>query len=449
MILFYCLNLLPNALMPNTELVKKNLDLTVTASASLPEAPENFEGNIESTCENCHLPLNGPFCGHCGQQAESTLKYFWVVILHLLDDIFSFDSRAARTLLPLVTRPAFLTNEYFAGRRVHYVPPLRLYLFISIIFFITLKFFVASENNNILNVNDNQTVITEIKNHIELLKKKQLSAKEKENQNVDELLKVSADLAKFSTILSDISQDYSVDGNNDLIKMTRRLADIELEQIYDEDILEGEDKDRYDQLISNITKIKNGEKIDPIKKSVTFGNNSDGSFTFDFLSDDSNKKLDAFSKTLAEKAEKAILSDTGPLVQEAIGKLPQLMFILLPIFALLLKIMFLFSKRLYMEHLTVALHSHSFIFFTVLLVELLDVFEDYSKKALPSITFTINMIAIALIVWVPIYLFIMQKRVYKQGYILTFIKYLFIGSAYMMLIGFTGVIAFIWGLTDI
>ena len=92
-------------------------------------------------CENCHLPLNGPFCANCGQEADSTLKYFWVVIMHLLDDIFSFDSRASRTLWPLVTRPAFLTNEYFSGRRVHYVPPIRLYLFISIVFFITLKFF--------------------------------------------------------------------------------------------------------------------------------------------------------------------------------------------------------------------------------------------------------------------------------------------------------------------
>jgi len=447
MILFYCLYLPLNAFMPKTELVKKNVDVTVTSS--LPEVPENLDGAIESACENCHLPLSGPFCGHCGQQAESTLKYFWVVIMHLLDDIFSFDSRAARTLLPLVARPAFLTNEYFAGRRVHYVPPLRLYLFISIIFFITLKFIVAGENNNILNVNDNHTVITQIKDHIEILKEKQLSAQNQKVPDVDELLKTSTDLAKFSTLLTDISQDYTLDENADLINMTRRLAGFELSLVNDEDLLEGEDKEDYEQLISNIAKVKNGEKIAPLKKSVTFGNNPDGSFTFDFLSDDSNKKLDAFAKTLAEKAEKAILSDTAPLVQEAIGKLPQLMFILLPIFALLLKIMFLLSKRLYMEHLTVALHSHSFIFFAILLIELLDVFKDYSKSAFPSITFTINMIAIALIVWVPIYLFIMQKRVYKQGYIFTFIKYQFIGIAYMMLIGFTGVIAFIWGLTDI
>jgi hypothetical protein len=433
--------------MPNTDLVEKNTDMAVTSS--LPKAPDDFKNNDEAVCENCKIALKGPFCGQCGQQAESTLKYFWLVIMHLLDDILSFDSRAARTIFPLVTRPGFLTNEYFAGRRVHYVPPLRLYLFISIVFFITLKFFVTADNSNILNVSDNQTLITKIKGHITLLNEKKLNVKEQKNLSNDEEIKISNELAKFTTLLTDMNQDYSVEKNKDLIKMTRALANLEFEKIDDEEPLKGRDKELHSQLMTKIAKIKNGEKVKPLRDSVTFGNNPDGSFTFDFLSDDTNKKLDAFAKELAKKAETAFQSDTTPLVQEAIGKLPQLMFILLPIFALLLKIMFLFSKRLYMEHLTVALHSHSFIFFTVLLVELLDVFSDYSETTISSLTGTIDFIAAALMIWLPVYLFIMQKRIYKQGYFVTFLKYSFIGIIYMMLIGFTGVIAFIWGLTDI
>jgi len=433
--------------MPKTHLVQKDTDMATTSS--LPKAPDDFESVEDSTCENCHQPINGPFCAQCGQQAESTLKYFWIVIMHLLDDIFSFDSRALRTLFPLAVRPGFLTNEYFAGRRVHYVPPLRLYLFISIIFFITLQFFVATENNNILNVNDNKSVITKIKSHIKSLKEEQVIAKAQQDQNIDESLRISAELAKFSTLLADMNQDYTIKENIDLIKMTRVLADLELEKIDDENNLIDIDKKRYDELTANIAKIKNGETIEAIKKEVSFENNADGSFTFDFLSDENNKKLDDFTKKLADKAEKAFLSDTAPLVQEAIEKLPQLMFILLPIFALLLKIMFIFSKRLYLEHLTVALHSHSFIFFTILLVEILDVFYDYSETALPSLSGIIELATKALLIWIPIYLFIMQKRVYKQGYFLTTLKFLFIGSTYMLLIGFTAVIAFIWGLTDI
>jgi hypothetical protein len=433
--------------MQNNELVEKNSD--VAFNAFLPDKPEHFKVSDDHQCENCHQPLAGPFCAQCGQQAESTLKYFWVVILHLLDDIFSFDSRAARTILPLLTRPGFLTNEYIAGKRVHYVPPLRLYLFVSIVFFITLKFFVLNDNNNILNVNDNQTSITMVKDHLALLEENKRRAIETIPINNDKLLVITNDIAKFSTFFSDINKDISLNKNKLLIDMTKKLVDLELRQFNDGQPLEGKKKERYELLTSNIIKIKNGEELDKKVSPVVISNNADGTLTFDFLSEDSNKKLNTFTESLTKKAEKAFHSDTSPLVQEIIGKLPQLMFILLPLFAILLKIMFIFSKRLYMEHLTVALHSHSFIFFTILLVELLDVFSDYSESAIPGLTGTIEFASKALLLWIPIYLFIMQRRVYKQGYLFTFIKYTVIGSAYMVLITLTGVIAFIWGLTDI
>ena len=38
------------------------------------------------------------------------------------------------------------------------------------------------------------------------------------------------------------------------------------------------------------------------------------------------------------------------------------MFVLIPLFALLLKLFYVFRRRLYMEHLIVALHSHAFLF---------------------------------------------------------------------------------------
>jgi hypothetical protein len=441
--------------MTNTELIDKNVDAAITSS--MPDAPEHFEKTIKSskkkatktTCENCHKPLSGPFCGQCGQQAESTLKYFWVVIMHLLDDIFSFDSRAARTIFPLIVRPGFLTNEYFAGRRVHYVPPLRLYLFISIVFFIVLQFVVSTEGNNALSINNNQAVITQLKEHINTLKDKQLSAQAQKTNNIDEQVRLSSEISKYSTLLNDINKDYSIDDNKKLIDMTRKLAELELQQFNDSKPLSGHKKERFELLTSNILKVKSGEKVDKVENIVISSDDDAVDISFNFLSEQSNKKLSDFSKKLIKKAEKAFHSDTSPLIKEVISKLPQLMFILLPLFAGLLKVMFLFSKRLYMEHLTVALHSHSFIFFTILLVELLNTLYDYSETAFPLISSTIEHTVTALLVWLPIYLFMMQKRVYKQGYFFTFIKYTFIGSAYMLLIMLTGVIAFVWGLTDI
>jgi len=428
---------------PTTDLVeKKPTSDVVIPPLSGSEVDNKAVSNTEiKSCENCHQALNGPFCANCGQSTDSTLKYFWVVILHLLDDIFSFDSRASRTLFPLITRPAFLTNEYFAGRRVHYVPPLRLYLFISIVFFITLKYFVAAEDGNPININNKQALITQVKSHIEQLKTEQSTLQKTTLENVEKVTQLTADITKFSNYLADLNREYTSGQNKQIIKLTRKLVELEFDNV--KESLSDKDQAKFDELIAQRLKVLNG---DIISDELTIGNNEDGTITFDFLSDESNKKLTEFSKELTEKAEKAFNSDTGPLVEQVIGKLPQLMFILLPLFAVLLKIMFIFSKRLYMEHLTVALHSHSFIFITVLLSEMLDLLDNYLVETSPGFANFFGVVAGALLFWIPIYLFLMQKRVYKQGVFFTLVKFSIIGTIYSLMITVTALIAMIWGI---
>lgn len=389
------------------------------------------------TCENCHAKVQGMYCSQCGQSIESTLRYFWSVILHLLDDIFSFDSRASRTLFPLLFRPAFLTNEYIAGRRVHYVPPLRLYLFISIVFFLSLKFFAVDENIGAFNVGNSESSTIKITEHIAALQI------QKEKASLEELANIESNIKKYAQYKNDLTNQKSL-----AIKgLTDKLVILEFEKIREAEKFTDSKQQKIDELKDNITKLKNGEKTDFSPDKVTFGNNEDGSLTLDFLSEDTNKKLDDFSKLLTKKAEKAFTEDPTPLIKEAIEKLPQLMFILLPLFAALLKIMFIFSKRLYLEHLTVALHSHSFIFFSILLVELIGFAKQYSANY-PLIIDIAELLEVVIVIWIPIYLYLMQKRVYKQGVLLTTVKYSVIGLSYMFMIGVTGTIAFIWGLAS-
>ena len=427
--------------MPTNELIETE-PAAETAVVSTVEIKE---------CENCHQPLNGPYCANCGQEADSKLKYFWVVIMHLLDDILSFDSRASRTVWPLVTRPAFITNEYFAGRRVHYVPPIRLYLFISIVFFLTLNFFIGGDNNKVININDKQALITQVKGHIKSLKVDKIELEKIPKVDVegaiesnDEEARLKADIATFNGYLSDLNSDYGVGNNKKIIKITRKLVELEFDKVKGD--LPEDEQARFDALITSRVKAKKGEVDSEEEPDLTIGNNGDGTITFDFLSDEHNKKLSTFSKELTGKFEKAFNSDTGPLIEQVIGKLPQLMFILLPLFALLLKIMFIFSKRLYMEHLTVALHSHSFIFIAILLSEMLELLDDYLEPTSPSIANFFGVVAGGLLLWIPIYLFLMQKKVYKQGYFFTLVKFTIIGTIYSMMILVTGLIAFVWGL---
>lgn len=416
-------------------------ELTERASTNDVVNAQN-EGSL--SCENCHSPLNGPFCANCGQEADSKLKYFWVVIMHLLDDIFSFDSRASRTIFPLLTRPAFLTNEYFAGRRVHYVPPLRLYLFISIIFFLTLKFFIAADNNKTITVSDKQALITQVTSHIKALKTERSEVEKKQeasNNVIDNISTLDADIAKFTVYLDDLNSDYSLGNNKQVIKLTRELIALEFDQIKEE--LPADEKERFDSLIASRLKAKDGTQNN---EGIKIANNDDGTLSFDFLSDEKNKKVNAFAKELTDKAEKAFNTDTGPLIEQVIGKLPQLMFILLPLFAVLLKVMFIFSKRLYMEHLTVALHSHSFIFIAILLSEVLDVLNDYLEPTYSTLANFTGVVAGGILIWIPIYLFLMQRKVYRQGFFLTLVKFTVISTIYSFMILLTGLVAVVWGL---
>lgn len=91
-------------------------------------------------CRNCNnsLPEEAAFCPACGQAThgeEDMLSFF----KHFLNDYFTFDSKIFRSIRPLFAKPGFLTLEYLAGRRVSYIPPLRLFIFSSIIFFLLLS----------------------------------------------------------------------------------------------------------------------------------------------------------------------------------------------------------------------------------------------------------------------------------------------------------------------
>jgi len=390
------------------------------------------------TCDNCKTPVAGMYCSHCGQSVESTLKYFWTVILHILDDVFSFDSRASRTLTPLMLKPGFLTNEYIIGRRVHYVPPLRLYLFVSILFFLSLNFFAIDENGGVLNIGNTQDSVIKVSEHITSLEA------EKKTASTDRLTLIEKSIAKFATYKKDLTEQKSL-----LIKgMASEAVDLEFDKIEEPDNFSEKDQKRLSSLVEQLAKTKRGEKTDFSPPKFTIGNNEDGSFSLDFLSDENNKKLDTFAKLLSKKSEKAFTEDPTPLIREAVEKLPQLMFILLPLFAALLKFMFIFSKRLYLEHLTVALHSHSFIFLCILLIQLIGLCQPYLNAHYPLLGNGADFLEVVIALWMPIYLFIMQKRVYRQGMLLTTIKYFIVGSLYMLMIVFTGAVAFIWGLAS-
>ncbi len=92
----------------------------------------------DKTCLNCGNTVGERFCTHCGQENLEPKETVGHLVRHFFEDITHFDGKFFVTIKDLVVRPGFLTREYVAGRRMSYLNPIRMYIFISAIFFIAL-----------------------------------------------------------------------------------------------------------------------------------------------------------------------------------------------------------------------------------------------------------------------------------------------------------------------
>lgn len=95
-------------------------------------------GPRETICPNCQTQLAGDFCHTCGQSAQSLRRPFGALFAESLETLLSLDGRLARTLPPLLLFPGRMTRAYLDGQRARFIPPFRLYVFASLIFFIIL-----------------------------------------------------------------------------------------------------------------------------------------------------------------------------------------------------------------------------------------------------------------------------------------------------------------------
>ncbi|MCI5717187.1 MAG: DUF3667 domain-containing protein [Alistipes sp.] len=99
-------------------------------------------------CKNCGERLAGMYCHRCGQYALDIEQPFWKYVKQYFENVYQFDSKVWQTLWLLVRRPGFLTQEFNAGKINSYVHPLRLFMFLSVLFF-TFIFFFAPDASTV------------------------------------------------------------------------------------------------------------------------------------------------------------------------------------------------------------------------------------------------------------------------------------------------------------
>jgi hypothetical protein len=108
-------------------------------------------GRPAPRCANCGAPAGDAYCPHCGQEQHDLHRSMRSLLGEALDSLAGWDGKIPATLWLLVRHPGRLTTEFLAGRRARYLRPLRLYLTLSLVYFVTLSF-EWSEGRRALNV---------------------------------------------------------------------------------------------------------------------------------------------------------------------------------------------------------------------------------------------------------------------------------------------------------
>lgn len=103
--------------------------------------PMSHHKNKLPVCANCGYEFTGPdnFCPECGQENHDIRVPLKHHIHEVVEGLLHFDSKSFRTFITLIFKPGLLSREFNSGRRVRYVPPVRMYIFISFLFFFLLS----------------------------------------------------------------------------------------------------------------------------------------------------------------------------------------------------------------------------------------------------------------------------------------------------------------------
>lgn len=101
----------------------------------------------DRTCLNCGAEVPERYCSRCGQENKEPEETFGHLMGHFFADITHYDSKLLLTLKDLIFRPGFLTEEYHRGKRASYLNPVRMYVFISAVFFLVLFAFRTEDTS--------------------------------------------------------------------------------------------------------------------------------------------------------------------------------------------------------------------------------------------------------------------------------------------------------------
>jgi hypothetical protein len=378
----------------------------------LPHREEFVRGAVSTeNCLNCGEVLTGQHCSHCGQPARVRVLSLWSLVRDVVGDLLDVDSRVWRTLWPLAFRPGLLTQEFLRGRRARYTPPFRMYLVLSLVFFL-LASLDDPGKGVALSIDDGGTNIQ--------LREGGETRNATATPATDAGTPPEAPPTPAATPAAPAPKP-SLDAE------TKRLIDQLVKRVPGD-----AQKDLRRELETTLA-AATPEEREAARKLVE-DPCSEQNFHFQ-----GGPALEQYEPRLRDACRK-IVADQESFGRALWNNVPKMMFLFLPLIAAAMSVLYLRSGRYYVEHLLFVVHFHAFFFLSGIAVLLLERLAEMSSGALASVLAVVQgLIGAALTVYVPLYLLKAMRRVYEQSWWKTLPKYAMLGLAYLVSLVFTAV----------
>ena len=275
----------------------------------------------EKDCLNCGTIVQGHYCHMCGQENVVPKETFWHMVTHFFYDITHFDSNFFHTVHHLILKPGFLPKEYMLGRRASYLHPIKMYVFSSAIFFLLFFSLFKPQDSLSLNVN--------------------IPLEEKERGNY------------IITLENRLKEDTG----NVTLKKAIALAKDPTKPMTASDMIDAAgDKGR---LSISGTSYKSFVEYDSIENTLP-ADKRDGWIIRRLV-----KKQIEIDKKYHDNSDEALKK----LMESVLHRLPYMLFVSLPLFAFILKLVYFRRKQFYFaDHGVFTIHLYVFTFILLMTV---------------------------------------------------------------------------------
>jgi hypothetical protein len=340
-------------------------------------------------CENCGAELQGHWCAQCGQPAIEYRRSFRHVVADLLNEFLNWDSKFFTTIALLILKPWRLTNEFLAGKRVRYVNPLRLYLLASILFFFAVNYGAKG---------------------------------------------IRIDPTKFP--------------DEKRAEVAAAIADKrgEIEAELRKDNLSPEQRRKAQKALDYLTKPTSSATATPTPEGAPSRSTAPGASPIaesgqekygpvgdrPFVVFDDAKSTTPFERWIEARAKEKMGehgTKMGLFISTLFSNLPYMMLCCIPLFALVLKLLYVRRRLFYIDHLIYALHIHTFFYAGVMLIVLATIgLIRFASGALAG--WLIALLWIAFVTQI----FLSIRYVYRQSWFFSIFKFLFGGFVYLIVL---------------